>query len=111
MIHKFCEFYKKIYLLSSKIPKKDRFGIWLKIENICLNIFDFLINASLELKINKPPILNSIRIKTETIKRLIRIAYELDIISRKTYIELESNLQESSKMINGWIKYLSKKSQ
>ena len=50
--------------------------------------------------------LSSTRIKIEVLKRLIRIAHELSIIDRKKYIILESDLQEISKMTNGWIKYL-----
>jgi len=111
ILHKIVEFYKKNYLLSPKIPKKDRFGIYLKIENICLETTTLIINASLEIKTNKLPILNSARIKIEILKRLIRISHELNIIGRKKYIELESDLQEISKMANGWIKYLLKKSQ
>jgi len=106
LVHKICEFYKKIYLTSPKIPKKDRFGIYLKIENICLEIINLVITASLENKSNKLPILNSARIKIEVLKRLIRIVYELKIIEGKIYISLESDLQEISKMTNGWIKYL-----
>jgi len=105
-VHKICEFYKKIYSISSKIPKRDRFGIYLKIENICLEIIDLVITASLEIKSNKLPILNSSRIKIEVLKRLIRIVYELNIVENKKYINLELDLQEISKMTNGWIKYL-----
>ena len=106
MIHIVCEFYKKIYLLSPKIPKKDRFGIYLKIENFCLDIVSLVITAALESKNDKFNTLNSARIKIETLKRLIRITQELKIIENKKYIILESNLQEISKMLNGWIKYL-----
>ena len=106
LVHKICEFYKKIYLISPKISKKDRFGIYLKIESLCLEILNLLITAALEIKNNKLLILNSARIKIEVLKRLIRITYELNIIENKKYINLESNLQEISKMINGWIKYL-----
>ena len=106
MVHRIYEFYKKIYLISPKIPKKDRFGIYLKIENICLEIINLIINASLEMKSNKLPILNSARIKIEVLKRLVRIAYELKIIENKKYLRLELDLQEISKMTNGWIKYL-----
>lgn len=105
-MHKVCEFYKKIYLLSPKLPKKDRFGIYLKIENICLEIINLLIAAALENKINKFPPLNSARIKIEILKRMFRIACELEIVETKKYLDLESDLQEISKMTNGWIKYL-----
>jgi len=106
LVHKICEIYKKVYLLSAKIPKKDRFGIYVKIENICLEIINLAIQASLENKINKLPPLNSARIKIEILKRLLRITNELNIVEIKRYIDIELSLQEISKMTNGWIKYL-----
>jgi len=93
-------------LLSPKIPKKDRFGIYLKIENVCLEIVSLTISAAFESKNNKLPILNSTRIRIELLKRLIRIIRELNIIENKKYIDLELDLQEISKMTAGWIKYL-----
>jgi len=110
ILHKIVELYKKIYLLSPKIPKKDKFGIWLKIESICLDTVNLIITASLEFRTNKLPILNSVRIKIETLKRLIRICEDLNIIENKYYINIEFDLCEISKMANGWIKYLLKKS-
>lgn len=101
-----CEFYKKVYLLNAKISKRDRFGIYLKIENICLDIIPLLITASLETRGAKLPFLYSARIKIEMLKRLVRVAYELRIIESKKYLDMESDLQEISKMTNGWIKYL-----
>jgi len=106
LLHKVCQFYKKIYLFSPKIPKKDRFGIYLKIENLCLEIIDSTITAALEIRNNKLPILNAARIKIEILKRLIRVTFELKIIENKKYLDLESDLQEISKMTNGWRKYL-----
>jgi len=103
--------YKQIYWLSPKIPKKDKFGIWLKIENICLELINLIITASLESGAKKLPILYSTRIKIEILKRLIRICKELNVIEDRNYIDVEFNLCEISKMTNGWIKYLLKKSQ
>ncbi len=106
LVHKICEFYKIIYLLSAKIPKKDRFGIFLKIENLCLEILNLAIAAAIETKIDKLSLLKPARIKIEILKRLFRIAYDLKIIESKKYISIELGLQEISKMANGWIKYL-----
>ncbi len=104
-MHKVCEFYKKLYLLSTKIPKRHRFGIFQKVESICLDILVFSNAAALETRANKPAFLNSCRIKTETLKKLIRVAYELNIIDQKRYFDLELDLEEISKMANGWLKY------
>ena len=62
--------------------------------------------AAFEIKTNKFPILNSARIKIEILKRLFRIACELKIIEDKKYLRFEFDLQEISRMTNGWIKYL-----
>ena len=88
------------------MPKKDKLGIFMKIENICLETTQFIITAALESKNSKLPLLNTARIRIELLKRLIRIVSELNIIPNNKYLELELDLQEISKMTNGWIKYL-----
>ena len=109
IIHKVDEFYKKVYLLSSKIAKRDRFGIYSKIETACLDLMTLVISAFFEEKSSRLALLHTARIKIEVLKRLIRIMSELNIIKSEKYIELEFNLQEISKMTNGWIKYLERK--
>ena len=88
------------------MSKRDKLGIYLKIENICLETVQLIIIASLESKTTKVPTLNTARIKIELLKRLIRISNELDIVPNDKYLETESDLQEISKMTNGWIRYL-----
>jgi hypothetical protein len=78
----------------------------LKIENLSLEITDLIIVSAFEIKINKFKPLNSARIKIEILKRLIRLTGDLAIIENMDYIALEEDLQELSKMTNGWIKYL-----
>jgi len=106
LIHKVCGLYKKFYILSSKSSKRDKLGIYLRIENICLDVFHNVITAAFSSKDLKLQVLNSARIKIEVLKRLIRVANELNIVQKNKYIELETDLQEISKMTNGWIKYL-----
>lgn len=54
----------------------------------------------------KLPALKEGRIRAEVLKHLVRIEAELKIIPEKQYLELAGLLQEISKMINGWIKYM-----
>lgn len=108
VVHKICELYKQLYADSTKIPKKDRFGIYLKTENVCLTIIDLLLSAAFENRENKLSFLNLARIKIELLKRLIRICQEIRIIDEDKYLELESALQEISKMATNWINYLRK---
>jgi len=106
LVHKVSEFYKQLCAYSSKIPKRARFGVYLKIENICLEILCLILTASFQTKTEKLPTLNTARVQIETLKPLVRITCELKIISQQQYLYLEKSLQEMSKMTNGWIKYL-----
>ena len=65
-----------------------------------------LITAFFENKNSRMALLSTARIKIEVLKRIIRMMSELNIIKSEKYIELEIDLQEISKMTNGWIKYL-----
>jgi len=58
------------------------------------------------MKENKFSLLSDARIKTEVLKRLVRIASDLNVIENKAYLNLESLLQEISRMVNGWIRSL-----
>lgn len=106
LVHNVCEFYKAIYFLSPKLSKRDRFGIYLKIENTCLEILDLTLEAALESKPNKLPFLFIARVKIEKLKHFFRMMHELKIIETKEYITFETNLQEISKNTNNWITYL-----
>jgi len=109
LIHKLDEFSKDLYLLLRQIPKRDRFGIFLKIEGVFWEILELVVSAALESKTNKLPLLSKARIKVEVLKRLFRATYELNIIRDEKFLKFQSTLQEISKMINGWINYLKNK--
>lgn len=65
-----------------------------------------IIKASLAPKTEKSELLKEVRTNLEVLKHLVRTEYELKIITEKQYISAESQLIETSKMTNGWIKYL-----
>ncbi len=106
IVHKISGLYKNIYKLGAKIPKRDKFGIHLKVETILLDVLSTAIDAALTHRDRKKPLLNELRVKIETLKQLIRLMGDLGIIEGKIYIFLEAQLQEISKMAGGWIKYL-----
>ncbi|MDD2758040.1 MAG: four helix bundle protein [Patescibacteria group bacterium] len=91
------------------MPKKDRHGLHLKIEQFGLDILGFSIEAALLGGATKIPILRKIKIEIEILKRLIRLENELDIINTNKYLDIENQLVEISKMASGWIRYLETK--
>lgn len=105
IIHKIDELYKNYYKLKNKIDKINRYGIYSKIENLILEIYETSIEAAISPTNKKYIILQNLRIKIEITKKLIRLANELKIINLKQYLYLEKDLIEISKMANGWQKY------
>ena len=95
-----------MYIIGNKLPKRDKLGIHSYIQKEFLQAFSFLINASLEPKSEKIISIKKARLQIETLKQLFRTEYEAKIITEKAYLNIESKLQEISKMTNGWLKYL-----
>lgn len=91
------------------MPKKDRHGLHLEIERLCLKIIRLSIESAITARQLKHPILQKIKIEIEVIKRLVRLENELKIINDKKYFDIENQLIEISKMAAGWIKYLETK--
>jgi len=67
---------------------------------------DLIIEAALESKQNKTPLVMIARVKIEKLKRFFRMAHELNIVDYKKYISFQTDLQEISKDTNNWISYL-----
>lgn len=95
-----------MYSIGLKIPKRDRFGIHAKIESMCLDALILAIKGSYLPKQDKKITLEELRTNIETLKNLFRLGNELTIYSDKTYWLIQVELQEISKMTNGWIKYI-----
>lgn len=65
-----------------------------------------IIDASLAQRTTKALSLEQARISLEILKHLVRTEHELKIITEKQYLNVEALLVETSKMTNGWIKYI-----
>lgn len=106
IVHNLGTIYKAVYLTGPKLAKRDRYGIYLKIESVCLDALMNSIEAALLPRQRKVVTLEMLKIKIELLKQLVRIAHELHIIEQKRYIALSTNLVEVSKMVSGWLKYI-----
>lgn len=98
--------YKEVYISTGKVSKRDKLGIYAEIEDTILHTFSLIISAVYKNKVEKKPILEQARIQVELTKQLIRTAYEIKSLEERNYLRFAGLLQEVSKMVNGWIKYL-----
>lgn len=106
IIHEISTLYKELYNTRQQIGKIDKFGLYLKIETIVINCLELAISAALIAKEKKPTIIIELKIKIEVTKRLVRLLWELKIITDKKYLLLEQKIIQASKMASGWQKYL-----
>ncbi|MCC6934379.1 MAG: four helix bundle protein [Candidatus Yanofskybacteria bacterium] len=106
MVHRIFEFYKLFYSIGGKLPKRERYGIYATADRLCISIIEDLIAGALETKALKRAPLVHARLRIEMLKRLIRLMHELKAVPEKWYIATEQELQEISKMLNGWIRYV-----
>ena len=95
-----------LYLIGNKLTKRDKLGIHSHIERITLETMNDIISASLQSKIEKQIPLKRTQVSLEVLKHLVRTEHELKIIDQKTYLRIEQLIIETSKMTNGWVKYL-----
>ena len=97
--------YLALYRHCQIIPKKDRFAIGQKTENLLLEIMTLVVVAyHTKDASRKREILSQINLKSESVKILLRLAKDVRAIEQQHYIDYESRLQEIGKMIGGWIR-------
>ena len=111
IIHAIRILHKDIYSISSKFSKHDKLGIHKIIEENSIVILSLAIESAFKSKQLKQNTLETMRVQIEVLKHLVRTEHELLIIDMKTYIRLSEQLIEISRMTNGWINYITEKSQ
>jgi len=106
IIQKLYDFYRILYLAVGKMPKRDKYTLGEKLLRTNLDLLEFLIGASYFPRQEKINLLNQASIKLDLLKILLRLADELKSIPTKKYLILEEYLQETGKMLGGWIRSL-----
>ena len=107
IFHKLYDLYKFLNNLHKTIPKSQRYTLWQRCENTNLNLLELLLEATHTKEKERLKILYKISHQLDLLKMLIRLAKENKVIHSKKYIEIQTILQESGKMLGGWIKFVS----
>lgn len=98
------ELYKLCYLFGKKIAKQDRFTIWLRCENLILDIVDCVLLAAQLPREKKLPELEKMSLKLNFLRVILRMTKEVKIIDTKRYSRMELIIDEIGRMLGGWIK-------
>jgi len=98
------DLYKEFYNIRSKIGKQDRYTIYLRCENLILEVLEGILNASQLSKAQKLPVLEQTSLKLNLLRVFIRLMKDIKSIDLKNYAKLEEEIDEIGRMLGGWIK-------
>ena len=104
IIDKWYDFLRWLLDTSNKFPKKIRFTITSRIDNLALSILENLIQARYAQAKTKKSILQQMNIDLEKMRFLLRLCYDNRYMAKKSYEYACSQLQSIGKQIGGWLK-------
>lgn len=100
---KWFDFINWLLPLSDKLPKRVRFSLTNRINNLALDMVEDLIEARYSR--NKMPVLRAANLRLEKLRILTRLCLEQQLIPHKTYLHAIKAMNETGKMLGGWMKH------
>jgi hypothetical protein len=104
LFHKVYDLYKILHSYHNHIPKCQRYTLWHKCENTTLALLEALIETGHQNGDERLRSLYNLSNKLDLLKVLIRLAKETRTIDSKQYLAIQEIIQETGRMIGGWIK-------
>ncbi|MGA2667074.1 MAG: diversity-generating retroelement protein Avd [Patescibacteria group bacterium] len=98
------ELYKNFHFVRNTAPKQERYTIFLKCENIILEIIEGILEASELYKNEKMPVLRKTSRKLNLLRVFVRLMKDTESIKLKDYTVMEEEIDEIGRMLGGWIK-------
>ena len=83
-------------------PKSARFGLASRLADATLDFLEHVLEAKYTK--DRAPILGRASITLEKIRFLIRLSFEMRYLSEKQYLFISGMVDESGRMLGGWMK-------
>lgn len=99
---KWYEFLNWLFLTTEKFPKKARFTLSERLNNLGLDMVEDLVEARYSKE--KWRILQRSNLRLEKMRVLLRICYEQKFISQNNYKHAMYSLHEVGSMLGGWLR-------
>ena len=104
IIGRFISAYKLWDGLRNHFPKKSRYSLGAKIDNLFLDTIELLFIASYISREAKPPFLKRASVKLDILKFFLQISWELKVLDNTKYAAVSAPLNDIGKMLGGWTK-------
>jgi hypothetical protein len=99
---KWMEFLKWLLPVTEKFPKRVRYSLANRIDNLALDMVEDLVEA--QYTRNKQGILKRSNLRLEKLRVLLRISCDQRHLSHQTYEYAMRSINEVGRMLGGWIK-------
>ncbi len=99
---KWMEFLKWLLPVTAKFPKRVRFTLANRIDNLALDLVEELIEARYTR--NKQGTLKQANLRLEKLRLLLRISCEQHYLSHQAYEYAIRAINEVGRMLGGWLK-------
>ena len=99
---RWSEFVRWLLPTTGKFPKRVRFTLSTRIDNLALDIVEDLVEARYAR--HKTEKLQRINLKLERLRVLLRIGHDMQYLPHKSFEFAVRSVDEVGRMIGGWIK-------
>jgi hypothetical protein len=99
---KWMDFLTWLFAATEKFPKKTRFVLVNRIDNLALDVVEDLVEARYTR--DRLPILRRTNLKLEKLRVLLRISHDQGHLPHRGYEHSARALDEAGRMIGGWIR-------
>ncbi|MBI5630564.1 MAG: diversity-generating retroelement protein Avd [Elusimicrobia bacterium] len=93
---------KDILLRTEKFPKRVRFTISSRIDNLTLDILEKIIEARYSK--DKTAALSQASIALEKLRVLLRVSHEERYLDRRGFEHVSRHIDEAGRMLGGWMR-------
>lgn len=87
---------------TAKFPRRVRFTLSQRIDNLALDIFERLIEARFSRQ--RAPILRQINLDLEKLRLLLRLCHSQQILDHRAFVYAIEGIDEVGRMAGGWRK-------
>lgn len=101
---KFVAVYKVWDELRNNFPKKSRYTLGTKIDDLLLGTIELLFIAGTLARTQKLPVLQRASGKLDLLKFFLQLSWELKVLDNKKYAALSGPLNDIGKMLGGWMR-------
>lgn len=101
---KLYELYKLIHLYRNTVPKADRYTLWKRTDDTCIELLELVITAGGQPRQQKEAYLVKASTKLNLLRIFVRLSKDTKVIDHKKYLALQTLMDEIGRMLGGWLK-------